>query len=222
MTFYNMAPIDIAKKLHLAIKSKVTNNDIILFGEIHGTKEIPLIIQEFLLLIKMPFSLFLEIPKEYQEQLDLFIHEGGQIDFFTDQGIDDGRNSTEMLELIKFAGTLTKSIFFIDTKNIPDQNDRERIMAREILGWHDSKKKSIVVCGNVHASIKMIDFQRIKIFPLAYWLGKSEKIFSINLDPESGEFYNFGLKKVTKSRVNKRYDLVFNIGAVTPASTLTH
>ena len=57
------------------IISKIKNKKLILFGEIHGTKEIPELLSTFFndVAKNESFNLCLEIPDEFQEQLNSYI-----------------------------------------------------------------------------------------------------------------------------------------------------
>src|SRR3989338_6620894 len=104
-----MEQIDFAaKELFYQIKDKIKNKQIIFFGEIHGSKEIPLILAEFFRIFSQEedFDLALEVPRDNQEKIDNFLMLRNEeilkeISFFKQQENSDGRNSLEYLRLIK-------------------------------------------------------------------------------------------------------------------------
>ena len=217
------------ERLFKEIHNKTINKNLVIFGEIHGTKEIPDLLSKFLSEIakEEDFNLCLEIPQEFQKNIE---------DFFRDKKFNDGRNSLEYFRLIQSLKNLNKrygrdiKIFCIDAKSnvIIDnksnaQNTRERIMAGNIT--KHLNKKTFVILGCVHASKNIIRFQEKIIVPTGNILYKKlrDKMFSINILPIAGEFYNFGVKKITgnlDSPLNKGFDYILKIEEVTPCSFL--
>ncbi len=57
---------------------KIKDKQIILFEEVHGTKEIPKVLSTFLKDVAKDedFNLCLEIPIEFQNEIDIFIEKG--------------------------------------------------------------------------------------------------------------------------------------------------
>src|SRR3989344_2336334 len=106
------------------IINKLKEENLILFGEIHGTKEIPLLLSKFFFKLskKESFNICLEIPYVYQKNIDDFL----KIKFFTDKNQRDGRNSLEYYNLIKYLYNLKNKIrvYCIDTNISKEQNDR--------------------------------------------------------------------------------------------------
>src|SRR3989344_4555387 len=115
------------------IINKLKEENLILFGEIHGTKEIPLLLSKFFFKLskKESFNICLEIPYVYQKNIDDFLKSGDEknllkIKFFTDKNQRDGRNSLEYYNLIKYLYNLKNKIrvYCIDTNISKEQNDR--------------------------------------------------------------------------------------------------
>ena len=215
------------------IKDKIKNKQLILFGEIHGTKEIPEKISEFFseLAKEEDFNVCLEIPSEFQKNVESFFK-------FNKEKYDGGRNSSEYLGLIQNLKNLNKKyerdikifcidmnsgIYVRDEKNI--QNFREKIMAKNILKYLRDKK-TFVIIGDIHASKKPILFGKLKINPVGSILFNKmkDKIYNIRIMPTKGNFFNFGIKEVHGNKLedsfNKNFDYVYDIGEVTPCSFL--
>jgi hypothetical protein len=212
------------------IKGKIKDKNLILFGEIHGTKEIPKLLSQFFSEIakEEEFNISLEIPQEFQANIE---------DFFKIKEEDsDGRNSLEYLELIKNIENLNKKynkkikIFCVDMnsdsliENEEDiQNIREKIIAENIIKIINNKK-TFVVLGNIHASKKNLSFHQINIIPSGAILFNKlkDKMFSINILPKKGVFFNTRLKKISEDDFNdsfdKGFDYVFKIKEVNPCS----
>jgi len=215
------------------INSKIKDKQLILFGEIHGTKEIPEFLSKFFSEIakEEDFNVCLEIPSEFQKNIKSFFK-------FNKEKHSDGRNSSEYFWLIKNLKNLNKKhgrnikIFCIDMnsgirirdkKNI--QNFREKIMAENILKSLKDKK-TFVIIGDIHASKKPILFGKLKINSTgSILLDKiKDKIYNIRIMPTKGNFFNFGIKKIQRNKLedllNKNFDYIYDIGEVTPCSFL--
>lgn len=215
------------------INSKIKDKQLILFGEIHGTKEIPEFLSKFFSEIakEEDFNVCLEIPSEFQKSIRNFFK-------FNKEKHSDGRNSLEYFWLIQNLKNLNKrygrniKIFCIDMNSkiqIRDkkntQNFREKIMTKNILKPLKDKK-TFVIMGDIHASKKPILFGKLKINPTGSILFNKirNKMYNIRIMPTKGNFFNFGIKKIYKNKsedsFNKNFDYIYDIGKVTPCSFL--
>lgn len=220
---------------------KIKDKKVILIGEIHGTREIPLLLKTYFDRMSKVYSfdIAFEIPKNNQEIINKFLEAGSDFllkktPFFLQSLPTDGRNSAEYFHLIKSIFHINKhndkkiKIFCIDVhteENIRNQNDREKKMAENIFEKITSGKKLFVVLGNLHASRKKCKFDDGIVLPVGYLLSKKvdNKIFSINICPLTGKFYNFAIKKIGKNTADyhkKYFDYVYNIPEVSPCSFL--
>lgn len=200
-----------AKKLFQDTIEKIGHVKIILIGEIHGTMEIPLILKEYFKLIEnsFEFNIAVEIPSNYQKKMDLFLSTGktkiiSETNFFRNR--DDGKNGLEFLELLKsFCYLKNANVFCVDVNENSfngTQQERENIIAKNILKI-GSKNKIFAILGNVHAGNFKNGFKSA-----GYIIKKagSGEVFNVNLAPLSGEFYNFGFKKVKFKECVKKED----------------
>ncbi len=232
----------LAKELFCQIRDKIRDKQIIFFGEIHGTREIPMILTEFFKIFSQEedFDLAVEIPKTYQEKITDFLRLRkeeilNEISFFQHQKNSDGRNSLEYLQLIKALSEINRqkqvsiNVLCIDLSvenKFESQNEREEGMANNILNLWKKEKKLFVILGNIHASKKEFIFDEKMIRPVAYYLSVvshlSSNIFSVNLQPRTGEFFNFGVKKVGEIPSDRGllFDETFFLDKVSPCSFL--
>lgn len=219
------------------LRDKIKNKQIILFGEIHGTKEIPEMLSKFFseILKNEDFNLCLEIPEEFQMGVDKFMIAGNEdilkkISFFSENADSDGRNSLEYFNLIK-------NIYKINLKNNRDvrvfcidsfahnQEEKEKGLAKNILGLFENKK-TFVIMGDVHASKNPLLLGKLKINPTGFLLFNEfkDKLYSIRIMPTKGSFFNFGVKEIVGQSIsdtfNKNFDYVYLVGKVTPCSFL--
>ena len=236
-----MEQIDFAaKELFYQIKDKIKNKQIIFFCEIHGSKEIPLILAEFFRIFSQEedFDLALEVPRDNQEKIDNFLMLRNEeilkeISFFKQQENSDGRNSLEYLQLIKTIAEINLQRFLpirilcIDISlqdKFESQNEREEGMADNIFNLWKKEKKMFVILGNVHISKKQFILGEKIISPVACHLAAlsypSPRIFSVNLQPRTGEFFNFGIKRVEElsEDVDKSFDQIFFLDKISPCS----
>lgn len=196
------------------IEELIKNKEIILFGEIHGTKEIPIFLMDFLkkLFNKEKFDLCLEIPIEYQENPELF---------FIEENKSGGLTSMEYFNLIKELKKIGIKIFFInDFAN--NQEQKEKNLYKNILKVKNNQK-IIAILGEVHASKKPIFFNNLKIFPAGHYIFKyfGERMASIRIISKKGEFFNNGIKKIiynSDDPFNNNFDFVYELKKISPCT----
>lgn len=106
-----------------------------------------------------------------------------------------------------------------------DQNKLEKDIAEKVKKNLNSRK-TFVVLGDIHASKNPLSIKSLKINPTGSILYDElkESLFSIRIAPRSGEFFNFGTKKVGKSiyneDFNKNFDYVYFLDKITLCSFL--
>ncbi len=224
--------------LYKFLKEKIVRCQIVLFGEIHGTKEIPHLLSEFFekYAKERNFNVCLEIPSENQRWISAFLLTGQdsylkEAPFFKHNN-RDGRASSEYFNLIKKIYFINLKIskkieiFCIDTSNFDDyrdQNKREIKIAKNIIK-SVSNKVTFAILGNVHASIKELNFNENNIIPAGVYLKKEfgSNLISINLMPKKGRFFNEKLQYMNNIDLefNKNFDYAYFIENVTPCSFL--
>lgn len=213
--------------------NKFEKRQFILFGEIHGTKEIPNIILKLLKKVakREDFDLCLEVPSLYQKQVDDYLKNGEEknllkINFFTDKNQRDGRNSLEYFNLIKGIYYLNRKynrkirIFFIDINKFDEFEKRENIFAERILKI-SKNKKVFAVLGNVHASKSVLSLNGEKIIPCGFILYNklNDKLLNICFNCKSGYCFNNERKKVFQNDIDG-YDIIYNIRETSECSFL--
>lgn len=124
----------------------IKEKKVILFGETHGTEEIPIYLEDLFInkLKETNFAAVFEIPKQYKNNInDFFINEGGKHGLAT-------KPYQSLVRKLTFKGI---KIFLIDGYS-KTQKDKEKKLAEEILKLEDSKKfdRLIVIMGDFHAS----------------------------------------------------------------------
>ena len=217
------------------LKDKIKDKRLILFGELHGTNEIPINLSKFFSEFAKTedFNVCLEIPEEFQKQIEEFMRGDNieileKIRFFGEGNNSDGRGSIEYLDLIKNLYLLNKKynrnikIFFVDS-NGTTQNERENRIAENILK-HIENKKIFAILGEIHASKNQLLMAGLNITPAGFILFNKlkEKMFSIRIAPIKGKFFNFGVKEIaedfSRNLFNKNFDYICNIGEVSICS----
>jgi len=197
-------------------------SNIILFGEIHGTKEIPLLLSKFFnkRAELEDFDIFLEYSPENQPYINYYLDRGEErflrsTPIFNSIDKSDGKNSKEYFNLIKNVYDLNIKfnrfirVICIDVKEGDNLLDRERILADNIKSNHN--KKTFVILGNVHASTVPLIFDNHKIISAGCILRKTElKMVSISIRPQRGKFFNIEEKKIEDySEFDKHFDHVY-------------
>jgi len=199
------------------IISKIKDKKLILFGEIHGTKEIPeLLLNLFSDLAKTEdFNLGLEIPNEFQNvEPDKILSSSKEIG-------TSGLISGEYIKLIKGIPKNIK-LFFIAPNSIKNQEEMEKEIADNLLKLVDGKR-TFVILGNIHASKNRITMGNFDIVPAGFLIHQKlkDKMFSILLKPKSGEFFNNGVRQVVSNEDNsfdKNFDYIYELDNVSPCS----
>jgi hypothetical protein len=182
------------------------STELIIFGEQHGTNEIPLFVAEIVCALSAAkeVNLLLELNADQQRELTRFLDSRGSdadkrrfIDavFRTKDQQHDGRTSVAMFELIDQARQLRRKgrkisvIFFAPDPNEQnfDQSEYEADMARNIRAAvrTDSNVKNIALVGNFH-SRRISDVGGLKVVPAASLLSDL-KVFSLVSSALAGE-----------------------------------
>ncbi len=198
------------KELEMILKKE----QVIVFGEVHGTKETPEMLTHALSKLAEygGFNLCLEIPKEFEKQPEKFFA----------QSLGDGRNSLEYLRLVHQLGSYEGvRIFFVEEdtgKGTKDENLANRVADIVACGG-----KTVIILGNMHARKKPLKFGSTEIIPAGYLLEKrlKKEVMSIALVPSRGMYYNHGIKKITEISLPEHangFDHIFVLGEVSPAS----
>jgi len=199
------------------IISKIKGKKLVLFGETHGTKEIPeLLLNLFRDLAKREnFNLGLEISNEFQNlEPDKILSSSKEIG-------TGGLISEEYIKLIKEMPKNIK-LFFIAPNSIKNQEEMEREIADNILKLVDDKR-TFVILGDIHASKNKIEFGNLEIVPAGFLIYQrlKDKMCSILLKSKSGEFFNNGVKQVVSNEDNffdKNFDYIYELDNVSPCS----
>ena len=195
------------------------NNHLLLFGELHGIREVPALVAGLLpKLVERGYrGLGLELPRDQQAPLTAWAD--GLIDqpppFFT-RPSRDGRGNTQVLELIKTARALGLELVCFD--QAPDQlaqhwADRDGWMARNLLeAWSHLPvgAKVVGICGSLHA--RLVPAQGLgrmlrkavsggqQLWPsLAGWVRQHQPtllVGAVEVHFAAGEYFNMGEKTI--------------------------
>jgi erythromycin esterase-like protein len=195
------------------------SNHLLLFGELHGTREVPALVAGLLpKLVERGYrGLALEVPRDQQTLLTAWA--AGQLDqpppFFT-RPSRDGRGNLEVLELVKAARGLHMELMCFD--QAPDQGaqqwaDRDDWMARNLLeAWTHlpADSKVVGICGSLHA--RLVPDQGLgrmlrkavsggqQLWPsLAGWLRRHQptlRAAAVEVRFARGEYFNMGEKSI--------------------------
>ena len=199
------------------IISKIKDKKLILFGELHGTKEIPeLLLNLFSDLAKdEDFNLGLEIPNEFQN-----VEPNKILQLLKENGTS-GLISEDYIKLIKKMPKNVK-VFFIAPSTIKNQEEMEKGISENILKLVNNKR-TFVVLGNIHASKNRITMRDFNITPAGFLIHQKigDKMFSVLLKARSGEFFNNGIKQIVSEddgSFDNNFDYVYELDNVSPCS----
>ncbi|MEK7087193.1 MAG: hypothetical protein AAB958_00630 [Patescibacteria group bacterium] len=199
------------------ILPKIKNKRIILFGEIHGTKEIPIMLSNFFKYLAKyeDFNLCLELSKEFQDiKLEDILPLAKKIG-------TSGLISGEYIELIKEMPGNVK-VFFIAPNTIKNQGEMEKGLAENILKLINGKR-TFAILGNIHASKNRITLRNLDITPAGFLIKQKikDKMYSILFKAKGGEFFNNGIKRIEYNKddsFDKNFDYIYELERVSPCS----
>ncbi len=221
------------------IKNKLIKRKIVIFGEVHGTKEIPLEFSDFLskyILIK-DFNLCLEIPSNEQGKINEFLDSGNlalleNTQFFSNSSESDGRNSIEIIKLINKVYELNKKYDKSIKVQCVDLNydlvvdellKRDEIIVNNIKNAL-SDFQTLVLLGNFHAMNQKFVLNGLEFETVGSILKKEfgNHILTVDIAPKKGEFFNINLKRIEEKEdsLTEFYDYTYYIPKVSPCSFL--
>jgi hypothetical protein len=192
---------------------------LLLFGELHGTREVPAVVGGLLpKLRELGYgSLALEAPRDQRDAILLWADGlASHPPPFYSQPSGDGRGSLEMLELIRTARALGLDLLCFDQS--PDQpaqswSERDQWMARNLLeAWSAgaSGHRVVGICGSLHARLapdqgvgrllrKAVSGGQ-QLWPsLAGWMRQLQPMLavgSVDVRFATGEFCNMGVRTI--------------------------
>lgn len=184
---------------------------LVLLGEKHGTREIPLLVSRLLDLWSSSgsVSLLLEIPRDEQRALDRYLaSDGGERakaalrrSTFWSQAHGnqhDGRRSRDMLALVEHARDLASQgrsvrVFAYDraSNEAMDHHARDRAMAEHVARLHRSgaSARTVVLAGNVHAMLHRPEGAPPGMQLSMGWHLRELQPFSIDIVARQGHFW---------------------------------
>lgn len=205
----NAAAQDYAEEIAQLQKS-AQGHRLILLGEKHGTREIPVFVAQLMakLAPRGALILALEIPQTEQPALDEFVASAGgpaaraklkSSGFWVVAGDQhDGRRSEDAIDLIEQARALRGSgrdvevlAFDVAKGSTRDHHERDRVMAQTLRAAIERSPQAqlIVLTGNVHAMLKRPDYAPPQMQqPMGSFLTDLDP-YAINIDARDGEFW---------------------------------
>jgi len=193
----NAIPIKDISKLNQQIYKEISDYNIIMVGEMHGTKEPAEFVHGLCNLItesEKKVVLALEIRASQMENLsnEMSIAQLKELEFFRRENFD-GRNGVSMLDLIYKSIKNEKIILkFIDNYYPSSPRDSSMYMEIRHIRHTHPDSKIVTLTGNVHNSITpLFDKERIAGYLLKDTANfDSKKIMSINHAFSEGSMFN--------------------------------
>jgi len=173
---------------------------LVLLGEMHGTKEAPVLVNSFASLFSehpKKVIVALEIPDENQEGINKYLKTGDEsilrsLRFFKDT--KDGRSSVAMAYLVKsFYKKENISLFCFDISDYKNgAGYRDSMMAQNILKIKKENPEAVLITlsGNIHSNTKK-GFRK-GYETMGYFLKQElgSKLISLNIRYKNGTAYN--------------------------------
>ena len=201
-----------------SILSLAEESDILLFGETHGTQEVPLAIASLLDdFYRLNYrAIALEIDSSQQEMLRRWaIGETNNIpNFFTHPSLD-GRGNEQVLSLAKNAIRAGWQIICFDISSLTeamDLRDRDLGMAENLLAqWHQlcPDRKVVCICGSLHSRLAPLPEDCADLWPSfaahIQRLRPDVKVKSINIIFHDGAFFNMEVRNFVRKPIPEPY-----------------
>lgn len=184
--------------------------DILLFGELHGTREVPRLIASLLPdLFALGYrGLALEIPSDQRQQIDLWRRAMASIPRFFATPSGDGRGNAEVLALIRDAGRAWAMLCVDAAEGEPCSawHERDASMARNLAKQRRQfcpEGKVVGICGNMHSRLENrfpADHPMFGLWPsfaaALRDLDPQLSVRSVNIRFREGTFYNVNVRTV--------------------------
>jgi len=198
-----------------AITTLAQQTDVLIFGEFHGTQEVPHLISDYLEKLQ-PIgygALGLEVPYSEQESLwQWAIGEAQELPRFFRHPLGDGRGNVQALALVQKAASLNWRIFCFDPGLARNWQERDRKMAENLLTeWVRTcpDKKVVCISGNLHSRISVPPHTRDPYWPSfaanLQILRPDIVVHSINIVFHQGAFFNFKVQKFNGKPITDAY-----------------
>ncbi|MBC8101957.1 MAG: hypothetical protein H7Z41_05150 [Cytophagales bacterium] len=220
-----------------------SRSDVLIFGEVHGTQEVPQLVTGLMKELKRLgyWGLALEIPSDQRSGLVNWAKgkEPNPPPFFT-QPSPDGRGNRQVLECVQDAVRRGWEILCFDVE--PGQpsrrwSQRDANMARNFTGQRDRLcpgRKVVGICGNLHSRLSRASGDFADLWPsFAFCLQRlnaNEVISTVSVEFHQGQFYNGGQARpvygvpIAQAFLQKEKDsghsLVLHLPTATPATFL--
>lgn len=232
---------DVQAACYKKIKARLPSHGVVIFGEIHGTKELPAFfldcVQEFHNNNER-IQIFLELPTDIDAILKEYLQGKASLTEFISEPHwkkNDGRASIAMLGLlseIKNTGLGHLPIFAIDVSKYVENRDSE-IMINFMKNFSPDSF-NLVLVGNLHAQLTAYRRGKTIINPFASLLkGEIADTVSLraaypagsawactpdcglkNIDENDGEFGRFPINNVYWGGSQIKYSGVFKVGSI--------
>lgn len=201
---YGQGGIDIADrtKLPLEVYDSFKNYRAILIGEIHGTNEVPQVVESMVklwLAKDEKIILALELPQSQQQFVDSFFATGNfpileNAEPFNSH-VQDGRSGIATATMLKnLFGLKNLKVLFFDPSEAKSRQERDSAMAELILQKtaENPEHKIILLAGNLHAKLIRGMSSDSTFKPMGYLLAQhslfqTENLLSLKVVFESGK-----------------------------------
>lgn len=199
-------------------ESTIKSAAIFAVGEFHGVRENAELYLK--ILKKFEFkTIALEYPQSLRSSLEDFLKEQGDAPIssssklpkhYSLEKLTDGRVNLEYLEFLRQAINecgVKKLIFFDNESNTISWNERDEKYAKEFLKDYDPEAKTLLIAGGYHTKLDPFESEHEEgtLVPMLHLLKKKiDKISVCEIRYNSGEFYNFGIKKFSEKNIREK------------------
>ena len=191
----------------------IDKTNLLMVGEVHGVRENACFY--YTLFVEFGFEIMaLEYPVSFKEELEKFLITGIFPSHYSIEHISDGRVNLEYLALLRNLrkdGLLKGLICFDSEVHTSVWNERDLSYSEQFLNNYDSKLRTLVVAGNLHARkdvfTSALENGDQRLWPMGYHVKNRLGDFPVcKVVYHGGSFYNFGPKNFTgKRHISENY-----------------
>jgi hypothetical protein len=197
------------------IDSLARQADILVFGETHGTREVPQVLGQWLSRLENAGygALALEVPRAEQGALRAWAQGtlGVPPQFFT-HPVGDGRGNEQVLALVHAATSRGWALICFDEMVMANWRTRDQKMAENLVAeWQRCcpDQKVVGICGNLHSRLTPAPDLGERFWPSfaaqAQRLLPQRTVRSINVVFHQGQYFNLGRRSFRLPPIDAPY-----------------
>jgi hypothetical protein len=206
-----LAPYELSPDVVQALIDVAVTSDVLLFGELHGTQEVPRLLVRLLddLAAVGYRGLALEIPQDERDELERWARgESTTVPAFYAHPFADDRGNRQMLSFVHLVLTSERDWHLLCFDQSPDQpmkqwTERDGWMAHNLREqWHRlcPTAKIVGICGNLHSRLSLPPNRDTTYWPsFAHQLHPDRTVRTVKVRFQTGAYFNMKRRRLGRS-----------------------